>query len=43
VLANFAEKRWKGQRPLLWGQGLRQALLDEHIYRGILGLDGLEF
>jgi glycerol-3-phosphate dehydrogenase len=42
VLANFAEKRWKGQRPLLWGQGLRQALLDEHIYRGILGLDGLE-
>ncbi len=41
-LADFAQRRWKGQRPLLWGQGLRQALLDEHIYRGILGLDRLE-
>jgi glycerol-3-phosphate dehydrogenase len=39
ALADFAERRWKGQWPLLWGQGLRQALLDEHIYRGILGLD----
>ena len=42
ALADFAQKRWKGQRPLLWGQSLRQALLDEQIYRGILGLDRLE-
>jgi hypothetical protein len=42
ALANFAQERWKGQHPLLWGQGLRQALLDEHIYRGILGLDRLQ-
>jgi glycerol-3-phosphate dehydrogenase len=42
ALADFAQRRWRGQRPLLWGQGLRQALLDEHIYRGILGLDRLE-
>ena len=42
ALADFAQRRWKGQRPLLWGQGLRQALLDEQIYRGILGLDRLE-
>ena len=41
ALADFAERRWKGQRPLLWGQSLRQALLDEHIYRTILGLDRL--
>jgi glycerol-3-phosphate dehydrogenase len=41
ALADFAEERWKGQRPLLWGQSLRQALLDEHIYRNILGLDRL--
>ncbi len=41
ALADFAQKRWKGQRPLLWGQSLRQALLDEQIYRGILGLDRL--
>ncbi|MGQ9489267.1 MAG: anaerobic glycerol-3-phosphate dehydrogenase subunit GlpA [Anaerolineae bacterium] len=42
ALADFAQRRWKGQRPLLWGQSLRQALLDEQIYRGILGLDRLE-
>jgi len=42
TLADFAQKRWKGQRPLLWGQSLRQAMLDEQIYRGILGLDRLE-
>jgi len=41
-IQDFAERRWKGQRPLLWGQGLRQALLDEHIYRSVLGLDRLE-
>jgi len=41
ALASFAQERWKGQRPLLWGQSLRQALLDEHIYRDILGLDRL--
>jgi glycerol-3-phosphate dehydrogenase len=42
ALASFAQERWKGQRPLLWGQSLRQALLDEHIYRNILGLDRLQ-
>ena len=42
ALADFAQRRWKGQRPLLWAQSLRQALLDEQIYRGILGLDRLE-
>jgi len=41
ALASFAQERWKGQRLLLWGQSLRQALLDEHIYRDILGLDRL--
>ncbi len=42
ALADFAQRRWKGQRPLLWGQGLRQALLDEQIYRGILGLNRVD-
>jgi len=41
ALASFAQERWRGQLSLLWGQGLRQALLDEHIYRDILGLDRL--
>jgi glycerol-3-phosphate dehydrogenase len=38
ALTDFAQRRWKGMHPLLWGQNLRQALLDEQIYRGILGL-----
>jgi glycerol-3-phosphate dehydrogenase len=42
AMADFVQRRWKGQRPLLWGQSLRQALLDEHIYRTVLGLDLLE-
>jgi glycerol-3-phosphate dehydrogenase len=42
ALADFAQRRWKGQRPLLWGQNLRQALLDEQIYRGVLGLTELD-
>jgi glycerol-3-phosphate dehydrogenase len=41
ALADFAQRRWKGQRSVLWGAGLRQALLDEQIYRGILGLTWL--
>jgi glycerol-3-phosphate dehydrogenase len=41
AIRDFAQRRWKGQRPLLWGQSLRQALLDEHIYRGVLGIDRL--
>ncbi len=42
ALADFAQRRWKGQRPLLWGQNLRQALLDEQIYRAVLGLAELD-
>jgi glycerol-3-phosphate dehydrogenase len=41
AVSDFAQRRWKGQWPLLWGQSLRQALLDEHIYRAVLGLDRL--
>jgi len=41
ALADFAQRRWKGQQPLMWGQGLRQALLDEQIYRATLGLERL--
>jgi glycerol-3-phosphate dehydrogenase len=42
AMQDFAQRRWKGQRPLLWSQSLRQALLDEQIYRSVLGLDRLE-
>ncbi|MBN1967186.1 MAG: anaerobic glycerol-3-phosphate dehydrogenase subunit A, partial [Anaerolineae bacterium] len=39
ALRAFVDERFKGGRPLLWGQQLRQFLLDEMIYRRTLGLD----
>jgi hypothetical protein len=38
ALRDFVEERFRGNRPLLWGHQLRQALLDESIYRRSLGL-----
>jgi glycerol-3-phosphate dehydrogenase len=40
LLIEFAERRFGGTKPLLWGHNLRQALLAEHIYGRILGLFG---
>ncbi len=39
ALADFANERFRGTRPLLWGHSLRQMVLDELIYRRTLGLD----
>jgi glycerol-3-phosphate dehydrogenase len=41
ALVDFLQERWKGQLSVLWGQQLRQILLDEGIYLGLLGLDKL--
>jgi glycerol-3-phosphate dehydrogenase len=41
ALVDFLQERWKGMLPVLWGQGLRQAALDEGIALGLLGLDKL--
>jgi glycerol-3-phosphate dehydrogenase len=38
ALRDFVQERFQGNRPLLWGHQLRQALLDESIYRRSLGL-----
>ncbi|MCC7206664.1 MAG: anaerobic glycerol-3-phosphate dehydrogenase subunit A [Anaerolineae bacterium] len=38
ALSRFVEERFRGNRPLLWGHQLRQALLDESIFRRQLGL-----
>ena len=38
ALHDFVDERFRGNRPLLWGHQLRQALLDESIYRRSLGL-----
>jgi glycerol-3-phosphate dehydrogenase len=41
ALRDFLQERWKGLLPILWGQQLRQELLDELIYLGILNADHL--
>lgn len=38
LLLEFAERRFGGMRPLLWGHNLRQALLAEHLYQRVLGI-----
>ena len=39
ALRAFVQERWKGQRPVLWGQQLRQARLDAWIFQGVLDLE----
>ena len=37
-LAEFLEERWKGLRPLLWGDALRESEFTQWIYREVCGL-----
>jgi glycerol-3-phosphate dehydrogenase len=37
ALLHFLQERWKGMTPVLWGDQLRQARLDELIYVGVMG------
>lgn len=39
ALRRFLEERWKGIKPVLWGDDLRQVKLDEEMYLNLLGLD----
>ncbi len=38
-LKEFLEERWRGVRPVLWGNQLRELQFMEEIYLGILNLD----
>ena len=38
-LADFLDERWKGMRPVAWGDTLREAQLTANIYEGLCGLD----
>jgi glycerol-3-phosphate dehydrogenase len=40
-LRRFLQERWRGLRTVTWGGGAVQALLNDAIYRGVLGLDAL--
>jgi glycerol-3-phosphate dehydrogenase len=39
ILIDFLEGRWKGIKPILWGDQLREEQLIEGIYMGIFALD----
>ncbi len=41
ALRAFREERWKGVAPVLWGDQLRQACLDDWIFDGLLAVDRL--
>jgi glycerol-3-phosphate dehydrogenase len=41
ALHTFLVERWKGIRPVLWGDQLRQTLLDLWIFDGLLAVDRL--
>lgn len=41
ILAGFLAERWKGMRPVLWGQTLQEAELMRQVYADILHVEGL--
>lgn len=41
-LSNFLQKRWKGIRPVLWGQQLREAQLSTAIYSSLFGMERMK-
>ncbi|WP_281648868.1 anaerobic glycerol-3-phosphate dehydrogenase subunit A [Parendozoicomonas sp. Alg238-R29] len=41
TLQDFIEERWKGVRPVLWGDGLREAEFSYWVQEGLLGLGSL--
>src|SRR3954465_4220533 len=40
-LLHFLQERWKGMWPILYGDQLRQARLDDWIFQGLLGVQHL--
>ncbi len=40
-LANFMNERWKGMKPVAWGDTLNEAQLTAVIYQGLCGIDKL--
>jgi glycerol-3-phosphate dehydrogenase len=41
ALMNFLEERWRGSWPILYGDQLRQARLDDWIFQGVLDVEHL--
>ncbi|WP_420854163.1 anaerobic glycerol-3-phosphate dehydrogenase subunit A [Sodalis ligni] len=41
-LSQFLDERWKGIRPIAWGNALRESEFTSWVYQGLCGLDGRE-
>ncbi|MDF5653278.1 anaerobic glycerol-3-phosphate dehydrogenase subunit A, partial [Vibrio parahaemolyticus] len=41
LLVDFLEERWKGIKPIFWGDALREAEFSYWIYEGLLGASDL--
>ncbi len=41
LLRDFLQERWKGLKPVLWGQQLKQERLDELLYLALMNADHL--
>lgn len=39
-LSQFLNERWKGVRPVAWGDALRESEFTSWVYQGLCGLDG---
>ncbi len=42
TLQDFIDERWKGVRPVLWGDGLREAEFSYWVQEGLLGLGSIK-
>ena len=42
LLKDFLEERWKGIKPVLWGDGLRESEFTYWIYEGLFGLGEID-
>ncbi len=42
MMEEFLEERWKGVRPVLWGDGLRESEFTYWIYQGLFGLGNIK-
>lgn len=43
LLVEFLEERWKGVKPILWGDALREAEFSYWVYQGLLGIEPTDF
>ena len=43
LLRDFLEERWKGLKPVLWGDTLRESEFTYWIYEGLFGLGDIDF